>query len=97
MPVYAVNVADLSAQVQTRGQMCPPMLMLSDLLTKETIKCEGDRLDGDGLLLKPVNEERMETILDILRNGLGHMPGIPKNLLRIYTAKQATAKAWKRV
>jgi len=96
MPVYAVNVADLSAQVQTKGQMCPPMLMLSDLLTKETIKCEGDRADGDGLLLD-VEPERMEAILDILRNGLGRMPGIPKNLLRIYMAKNATAKTWKRV
>jgi len=96
MPAYAINIADLSAQIQRRGQMCPPMLMLSDLLTRETVKCEGNRLDGDALLLD-VDQERMEAILDILRNGLGRLPGIPKNLFRIYMAKNATARTWKRV
>jgi len=35
-------------------------------------------------------------IVDILRNGVGQRPGIPKHQLRIYQGK-AGRKTWKRI
>jgi len=96
MPVYAVNLADLSGIKQTRGPMCPPMLMLSDLLTDRIVKCEGNKVDGAALLLQ-AEPDRMTAVLDVLRNGAGRLPGIPKHQLRIYQASSPDANAWKRV
>lgn len=96
MSFYAVNIADLAGVKAKQGNMYPAMLMLCDLLTSQVIDCERGRLDGGALLLQ-VEPERIEAMLNLLRNGAGRLPKYHKNLLRIYTASKLSAKTWKRV
>jgi hypothetical protein len=98
MTTYAVNLTDLAAERQTKGPMCPIILLLRPVITQKIVICEKNRVDGRGLLFHDdLEPERVTAIVDIVRNGAGNVPGHHKNLFRIYQASKPDAKTWKRI
>jgi hypothetical protein len=92
---HAVNIADLTKD-QFRKPFGPVMLMLQPILDLEqVVHCERDRFDGMAVLVREdLDPERWAAIVEILRNGLGRMAGIPKHELRIY---EGSGRTWKRI
>lgn len=96
----AVNIADLTVWVQQEEKQgySVPMLLLRPLLTDEVIHCEGERWDGDSLLVDTdVAPEQWNAVYALIREGAGRRKGIHKSLLRIYEAKTKERKQWKRI
>ena len=99
-PFRAVNIADLTgwAQEEERRGCSVPLLLLRPILLDEVIHCEGERWDGDSLLVDPdIDPGRWDAIYTLIRDGLGRRKGIHKHLLRIYEAKNKENKHWKRI
>jgi hypothetical protein len=94
----AVNLADLTKYADRGSILNPVMLLLRPILTRQVVHCEGDRFDGDALVVQAdIEDDRWEAIKTILRDGLGRREGIPKYALRIYETGKITNKTWKRV
>jgi|GEM_PF-5193748 len=85
----AINLVDYAAIVSNRPDV---IFLLQPHLTTEQVRAE-QTLDGMALRLADLPDAQFKAILEILRDGKGRQPGIPKHKLRIYERNGG----WKRV
>ena len=82
MSQLAVNLSDLAGFLDGPNTV---MMLLQPVLTQDQVDAEPEQFDGTALLLALDSQTgRWEAIYDILRNGLGKKPGVPKHTLRRY-------------
>lgn len=98
--MYAFNVADIHKYHADPEYGIMVQCLIKPVLdvdpTANLVECE-KALDGMGVMVREdVSEERMQALLELVRNGAGHRAGIHKNLLRIYYSKTGKG-GWKRV
>ena len=93
----AINICDLSTFTNPDGKLSFLQILLSPVMTRDVVKCEKGRIDGDALLVREdVSQERWDAIYSIIRDGLGKREPIHKNKLRIYESKTGQG-GWKRI
>ena len=96
---YAVNIIDL-AYWQEKEPIPINLMLLNKLDKSYQIDCEPNRIDGMALMgkteLEGVTEEMWQATIEVIRNGMGRLQGIPKSQLRIYQSKTGKG-GWKRV
>jgi hypothetical protein len=86
----AINIVDYATIIENRPDV---VILLKPHLTTEQVRAE-QTIDGMALRLVDLPDKQFNAILEILRNGKGKQPGIPKHKLRIYERKKS---GWKRV
>lgn len=96
---YAVNLSDLTGWKQDaeNGNLASQsgmlLMLLQPVLVKETVQAEGQRWDGDAVLVRADMTERFEAIHVIIRD----LWKVHKNSgLRIYASKTGRG-GWKRI
>jgi len=90
--MYAINIADLTKFTE---HLFVQLAVLPVLDRHNVVDAEPKNFDGMAVAID-TDSDRADAIVDILRNGLGQRPGIPKHELRIYQGKLGR-KTWKRI
>ena len=92
MKTYAVSLWDMAPFEHEIF----PLTMLRPVLdrTAPTVYPEGVILGREAVLVRQdVTQERWDAIYEIIRNGIGARPGIPKEKLGIYVSANG-GKTW---
>lgn len=65
---YALNICDLAGVVRggPAAELVVPMLLAPVTKSRQIVRCERGRVDGDGILLE-CGDERAEAIIFVLR------------------------------